>query len=79
MEKDSMSLWGSQTSGIRKWNAIRQSAARQVMLGTRNKTIFASVEHHQTNGQVESTNRVLFRGLKRRLEKTKGAWAEEVP
>jgi len=27
---------------------------------------------------VESANRVLFRGLKRRLEKAKGTWAEEV-
>jgi len=33
----------------------------------------------QTNGQVESANRVLLRGLKRILEKAKGAWAEEVP
>ena len=41
--------------------------------------MFASVEHPQTNGQVESANRVLLRGLKRRLEKVKGAWAEEVP
>jgi len=41
--------------------------------------VFASVEHPQTNGQVESTNRVLLRGLKRRLEKAKGTWAEEVP
>ena len=41
--------------------------------------MFASVEHPQTNGQVESTNRVLLRGLKRRLEKAKGTWAEEVP
>jgi len=36
------------------------------------KQIFASVEHPQTNGQVESTNRVLLRGLNRRLEKAKG-------
>ena len=43
------------------------------------KQVFASVEHLQTNGQVESANRVLLRGLKRRLEKAKGAWAEEVP
>jgi len=43
------------------------------------KQVFASVEHPQTNGQVESANRVLLRGLKRRLEKVKGAWAEEVP
>jgi len=43
------------------------------------KQVFASVEHPQTNGQVESANRVLLRGLKRRLEKAKGVWAEEVP
>ena len=41
--------------------------------------MFASVEHPYTNGQVESANRALLRGLKRRLEKAKGAWAEEVP
>ncbi|XP_068474966.1 uncharacterized protein [Phaseolus vulgaris] len=43
------------------------------------KQVFTSVEHPQTNGQVESANRVLLRGLKRRLEKAKGAWEEEVP
>ena len=43
------------------------------------KQVFASVEHPQTNGQVESANKILLRGLKRRLEKAKGAWAEEVP
>ena len=43
------------------------------------KQVFASVEHPQTNGQVESANRVLLSGLKRRLEKAKGAWAEVVP
>jgi len=41
--------------------------------------VFASVEHPQSNGQVESANRVLLRGLKRRLEKAKGSWADEVP
>jgi len=41
--------------------------------------VFALVEHPQTNGQVESANRVLLRGLKRKLEKAKGTWAEEVP
>ncbi|XP_068487032.1 uncharacterized protein [Phaseolus vulgaris] len=41
--------------------------------------VFASIEHLQTNGQVESANRVLLRGLKRRLEKAKGTWADEVP
>jgi len=43
------------------------------------KHIFALVEHPQTNGQVESTNRLLLRGLKRKLEKAKGTWLEEVP
>jgi len=43
------------------------------------KQVFASVEHPQTNSEVESANRVLLRGLNRRLEKVKGAWAEEVP
>jgi len=43
------------------------------------KQVFASVEHPQMNGQVESANRVLLRGLKRRLEKAKGTWAKEVP
>ena len=43
------------------------------------KQVFASVEHPQTNGQVEFSNRVLLRGQKRRLEKAKGTWADEVP
>ena len=42
------------------------------------KQVFASVEHPQMNRQVESANRVLLRGLKRRLEKVKGTWEEEV-
>jgi len=41
--------------------------------------MFASVVHPQTNGQVESANRVLLKGLKRRLDKAKGTWAEELP
>jgi len=41
--------------------------------------VLASVEHPQTNGQIESANRVLLRGLKRRLDKAKETWAEEVP
>jgi len=43
------------------------------------KQVFASVEHPLTNGQVESATRILLRELKRRLEKAKGTWAEEVP
>ena len=43
------------------------------------KQVFALVEHNQTNGQVELVNRVLLKGVKRRLDKAKGTWAEEVP
>jgi len=43
------------------------------------KQVFVSIEHPQTNGQLESANRVLLKGLKRKLDKAKGTWAEEVP
>ena len=39
---------------------------------------FSSVEHPQANGQVEVANKVIFRGLKKRLDKRKGAWADEL-
>ncbi|MCI52442.1 gag-pol polyprotein, partial [Trifolium medium] len=31
-----------------------------------------------TNGQAEAANRVILRGLKRRLGETKGKWTEEL-
>ncbi|XP_057452735.1 uncharacterized protein LOC130744576 [Lotus japonicus] len=40
---------------------------------------FSSVEHPQTNGQAESANKVILRGLKRRLFEAKGAWLDELP
>jgi len=43
------------------------------------KLVFTSVEHPQTNEQVESANGVLLKGLKKRLEKAKGTWVDEVP
>ena len=43
------------------------------------KQMFASVEHPQTNGQVQSVNRVLLRGPKRRLEKSKGTCGLTTP
>ncbi|RDX67363.1 Retrovirus-related Pol polyprotein from transposon 17.6, partial [Mucuna pruriens] len=43
------------------------------------KQIFTSVEHPQTNGQTEATNKVILKGLRRRLEEAKGWWAEELP
>ncbi|RDX70210.1 Retrovirus-related Pol polyprotein from transposon 17.6, partial [Mucuna pruriens] len=43
------------------------------------KQVFTSVEHPQTNGQAEAANKVILRGLRRRLEEAKGRWAEELP
>ncbi|XP_057435810.1 uncharacterized protein LOC130728374 [Lotus japonicus] len=40
---------------------------------------FASVEHPQTNGQAESANKVILKGLKKKLDEAKGLWAEELP
>nr|XP_025692513.1 uncharacterized protein LOC112794745 [Arachis hypogaea] len=45
-------------------------------LGIRQK--FSSVEHPQTNGQVESANKIILLGLKKRLDNKKGAWADEL-
>ncbi|MCH99290.1 gag-pol polyprotein, partial [Trifolium medium] len=39
---------------------------------------FASVEHPQTNEQAEAANRVILRGLKRRLREPKKKWTEEL-
>ena len=38
-----------------------------------------SVEHPQTNGQVEVANKVILGQLKRRLGSAKGLWAEKLP
>ncbi|RDY11149.1 Gypsy retrotransposon integrase-like protein 1, partial [Mucuna pruriens] len=43
------------------------------------KQSFTSVEHPQANGQAEEANRVILRGLRRRLEEAKRRWIEELP
>jgi len=42
------------------------------------KKSFSSVVHSQTNGQVEAINKILKDIVKKRLERTKGNWAEEL-
>ncbi|KAL0439122.1 UNVERIFIED_CONTAM: hypothetical protein Slati_2395200 [Sesamum latifolium] len=42
------------------------------------KQRFTIVAHPQANGQVEVTNRILVQGIKRRLERVGGNWAEEL-
>ncbi|KAL0367029.1 UNVERIFIED_CONTAM: hypothetical protein Sradi_3593000 [Sesamum radiatum] len=46
--------------------------------GMRIKQRFTTVAHPQANGQVEVTNRILVQGIKRRLERVEGNWAEEL-
>ncbi|RDY07416.1 hypothetical protein CR513_08478, partial [Mucuna pruriens] len=43
------------------------------------KQLFTSVEHPQSNGQEEAANKVILKGLWKRLEEAKGRWAEELP
>jgi len=43
------------------------------------KSLTSSVEHPQTNGQVESANKVLLNKLRERLGTAKGRWTEELP
>ncbi|RDX88585.1 Pro-Pol polyprotein, partial [Mucuna pruriens] len=47
--------------------------------GLRIKQIFTSVEHPQSNSQAEAANRVILKGLRKRLEEAKGRWVEELP
>ncbi|XP_057457904.1 uncharacterized protein LOC130748677 [Lotus japonicus] len=39
---------------------------------------FASVEHPQSNGQVESANKVILNGVKKCLAEAKGLWVDEL-
>jgi len=42
------------------------------------KQSFTYVEHPQANGLAEAANRVILRGIRRRLETAKTKWAEEL-
>ena len=49
-----------------------------MLAGLHIKQYFASVEHPQSNGQVESTNKVILNGLRRRFEKAGASWTENL-
>jgi len=42
------------------------------------KQSFTSVEHPQANGLAEAANRIILRGIRRRLERAKTKWVEEL-
>lgn len=39
---------------------------------------FTTVAQPQTNGQAEAANKVILHGLQKKLDKTKGKYAEEL-
>ena len=43
------------------------------------KKNFSSVDHPQTNGQVEAVNKIIKFNLKTKLKERKGLWAEGLP
>ena len=43
------------------------------------KKSFSSIDHPQTNGQVEAISKIIKFNLKMKLEEHKGVWAEELP
>lgn len=40
--------------------------------------VTSSVEHPQTNGQVEAANKIIVQELKKRLREAKGGWVDEL-
>ena len=46
-------------------------------LGIKNK--YSTPAYPQSNGQAETTNKVVVNGLNKRLEGTKGRWTKELP
>ncbi|RDX64827.1 Tf2-9, partial [Mucuna pruriens] len=53
-------------------------ATTEFCQGLKIRQVFTSVEHPQSNGQAEAANKVILRGLRKRLEEAKGRWAEEL-
>ena len=46
-------------------------------LGIKNR--YSTSAYPQGNGQAETVNKVIVNGLKKRLDKAKGKWVEELP
>ncbi|XP_019447443.1 PREDICTED: uncharacterized protein K02A2.6-like [Lupinus angustifolius] len=49
-----------------------------LLSGLHIKQHFTSVEHPQTNGQAEAANRVILKGLKKRLDESKANWPDQL-
>ena len=47
--------------------------------GYKIKNYYSTPAYPQSNGQAEASNKVILDGIKKRLEKAKGRWVEELP
>jgi len=56
------------------WTQFACSQVRQLCDAIGIKQVFSFVEHPQTNGQAEVANKVILRGVKRRLVASKEEW-----
>ena len=54
-------------------------AFRQYCLDLGIKNRYSISAYPQGNGQAEAVNKVIFNGLKKRLDDAKGKWVEELP
>ena len=43
------------------------------------KNMYSTSAYPQSNGHAKATNKAIVNGLKKRLDETKGMWAEELP
>ncbi|KAL0356050.1 UNVERIFIED_CONTAM: hypothetical protein Sradi_4051900 [Sesamum radiatum] len=73
-----MMFWNSQRINIRQRSSVPRPKNTRMVLGLHIRQKFTTVAHPQANGQVEVTNRILVQGIKRRLERVGGNWAEEL-
>nr|KYP57086.1 Retrovirus-related Pol polyprotein from transposon 17.6 [Cajanus cajan] len=55
------------------------SRVRDFCKGIGIRMTFTSVEHPQSNGQAESTNKVILSGLKKRVQDSGASWVDELP
>ncbi|XP_019442352.1 PREDICTED: uncharacterized protein LOC109347077 [Lupinus angustifolius] len=51
---------------------------QELLSGLHIKQHFTSVEHPQTNGQAEAANKVILKGLKKRLDESKANWSYQL-
>ncbi|XP_058726285.1 uncharacterized protein LOC131597615 [Vicia villosa] len=65
-------------AGLRLANDLEAEDIKEFVTKLGTTQHFASLEHPQTNGQAEAANRVILRGLRRRLDEIKRGWVEEL-